>query len=163
MQMKSRFSSSATCGSSYDSPSITWHQWHHTAPMSSRIGLSSARACARTEELRHVLPPHGPTPPDHTLLPSDFFPYALHHRRHFFVVGHRAAEPPVPHLGARPERAGDPLRRLLDESLRLLKELAAEGPDRAAQVRTPRDHVEGVPGADLRDGDDPFLERIATA
>ena len=23
---------------------MTWHQWHHTAPMSSRIGLSSARA-----------------------------------------------------------------------------------------------------------------------
>src|SRR5207249_5055888 len=31
---------------SYDSPSITWHQWHHTAPMSSKIGLSSPRARA---------------------------------------------------------------------------------------------------------------------
>src|SRR2546422_6903405 len=36
----------ATSGSSYDSWSITWHQWHHTAPMSRRIGLSSAFAFA---------------------------------------------------------------------------------------------------------------------
>src|SRR5215467_14057575 len=26
---------------------MTWHQWHHTAPMSSSIGLSSALACAK--------------------------------------------------------------------------------------------------------------------
>src|SRR5712692_2208494 len=26
---------------------MTWHQWHQTAPMSSRIGLSSARARAK--------------------------------------------------------------------------------------------------------------------
>src|SRR5260370_26598028 len=44
MQTKSRFNSSATAGSSYDSPSMTWHQWHHTAPMSSRIGSFSCRA-----------------------------------------------------------------------------------------------------------------------
>src|SRR5262249_21158177 len=31
----------ATSGFSYDSRSITWHQWHHTAPISSRIGLFS--------------------------------------------------------------------------------------------------------------------------
>ena len=30
--------------SAHDSRSITWHQWHHTAPMSSRIGLSSLAA-----------------------------------------------------------------------------------------------------------------------
>src|SRR5205814_4849698 len=38
------FTSCATSGSSYDSRSITWHQWHHTAPMSSRIGLFSRLA-----------------------------------------------------------------------------------------------------------------------
>src|SRR2546423_15307604 len=46
MHTKSALRTSATRASSYDSPSITWHQWHHTAPMSSRIGLSSARARA---------------------------------------------------------------------------------------------------------------------
>src|SRR5215472_11573494 len=35
----------AISGSSYDSRSITWHQWHHTAPISRSIGLFSA--CAR--------------------------------------------------------------------------------------------------------------------
>src|SRR5437667_5322047 len=44
MHTKSLFSSSATAGSSYDSPSMTWHQWHQTAPMSRRIGLFSCRA-----------------------------------------------------------------------------------------------------------------------
>src|SRR2546426_12051817 len=43
----------ATSGSSYDSRSITWHQWHHTAPMSRRIGLSSALA------FRNASSPHG--------------------------------------------------------------------------------------------------------
>src|ERR1700761_6156622 len=40
----------AVAASSYDSRSITWHQWHHTAPISSRMGLSSpaARANAST-------------------------------------------------------------------------------------------------------------------
>ena len=47
----------AIAGFSYDSRSITWHQWHHTAPMSSRMGLSSRvarsnasvpHACQRT-------------------------------------------------------------------------------------------------------------------
>src|SRR2546421_10337019 len=32
---------------------MTWHQWHHTAPMSSRMGLSSARARANAGS------PHG--------------------------------------------------------------------------------------------------------
>src|SRR6266511_185396 len=41
MHTKSRFSSSATAGSSYDSPSMTWHQWHQTSPMSRRIGFFS--------------------------------------------------------------------------------------------------------------------------
>src|SRR2546426_12340632 len=43
----------AISGSSYDSWSITWHQWHHTAPMSRRIGLSSAFAFANASS------PHG--------------------------------------------------------------------------------------------------------
>src|SRR5258706_9860466 len=53
MQTKSRFNSSATAGSSYDSPSMTWHQWHHTAPMSRRIGFFSC--CARA----NAASPHG--------------------------------------------------------------------------------------------------------
>src|SRR5271157_1858639 len=38
---------SATSELSYDSRSITWHQWHHTAPMSSRMGLFSRCALAK--------------------------------------------------------------------------------------------------------------------
>src|SRR5207245_10521486 len=53
MHTKSRLRSSATLESSYDSPSMTWHQWHHTAPMSSRMGLSSVRARANAAS------PHG--------------------------------------------------------------------------------------------------------
>src|SRR5689334_11774648 len=37
---------SASSALSYDSRSITWHQWHHTAPISSRIGLFSRLAAA---------------------------------------------------------------------------------------------------------------------
>src|SRR5579884_1762605 len=33
-----------TASSEYDVSSITWHQWHHTAEIESRIGLSSRRA-----------------------------------------------------------------------------------------------------------------------
>src|SRR6266704_1787053 len=44
MQTKSRFRISATSGFSYDSPSMTWHQWHQTAPMSRRMGFFSSRA-----------------------------------------------------------------------------------------------------------------------
>src|SRR3954452_15801438 len=46
MAMNSRLMISATAGSSYDSRSITWHQWHHTAPMSKRMGLFSCLALA---------------------------------------------------------------------------------------------------------------------
>src|SRR5438445_3050081 len=53
MHTKSALRSSATPASSYDSPSMTWHQWHHTAPMSSRMGLSSVRARANAAS------PHG--------------------------------------------------------------------------------------------------------
>src|SRR5207253_7414649 len=53
MHTKSALRSSATRASSYDSPSMTWHQWHHTAPMSSRMGLSSVRARANAAS------PHG--------------------------------------------------------------------------------------------------------
>jgi hypothetical protein len=42
----------ARAGSSYDSRSITWHQWHHTAPMSSRMGLFSSRARAKAGSLQ---------------------------------------------------------------------------------------------------------------
>src|SRR2546428_13560714 len=43
----------ARSGSSYDSRSITWHQWHQVAPMSSRIGRSSSFA------RRKASSPHG--------------------------------------------------------------------------------------------------------
>src|SRR5277367_4720547 len=43
---KSLFSRAATCASAYVVSSITWHQWHHTAPMSIMIGRFSDRASA---------------------------------------------------------------------------------------------------------------------
>src|SRR5207247_5812778 len=43
----------ARSGSSYDSRSITWHQWHHVAPMSRRIGRSNSLA------RRNASSPHG--------------------------------------------------------------------------------------------------------
>src|SRR6266576_4058475 len=45
--MKLSFTICATSGSSYDSRSITWHQWHQTAPMSSSMGLFSRWAAAK--------------------------------------------------------------------------------------------------------------------
>jgi len=43
----------AVAGSSNDSRSITWHQWHAEYPTESRIGRSSARASANASS------PHG--------------------------------------------------------------------------------------------------------
>src|SRR5580698_9081522 len=51
--MKCSLISAAVSASSYDSWSITWHQWHHTAPTSSSTGLSSASARSKASG------PHG--------------------------------------------------------------------------------------------------------
>src|ERR1700729_3517707 len=45
--MKSRLTASITPGSEYDVSSMTWHQWHQTAEIERRIGLSSSTARAK--------------------------------------------------------------------------------------------------------------------
>src|SRR5579864_7597884 len=51
--MKRLLMARITSGSEYDVSSITWHQWHHTAEIESRIGLSSRVARANASA------PHG--------------------------------------------------------------------------------------------------------
>src|SRR6266567_3331051 len=113
------------------------------------------------QEIRHVLPAHRAVAGLHVVRSDDLSRDLGHQRGHARVVDQRAGEPAIAHLGARAERRRDALRRLVHERRRIIPELAAERPHRAAQVGAAGDHIERVSSVDLCDRDDAFLQGMA--
>src|SRR5260370_995151 len=147
MHTKSRLRISAILESSYDSPSMTWHQWHHTAPMSSRIGLCSV--CARA----NAASPHG----------SQWTGWCAADLRQ--ADGSEASRfnssisrPVLPESSA--PTPLNSLRCLVEQPLRFLVEFTCERAHGAAQIGAGRNEVECAPGMPLRARNDILLERV---
>src|SRR6266487_4424696 len=110
----------ARSGSSYDSRSITWHQWHHVAPMSRRIGRSSSFARPNASS------PHGCQSTGWFAAPLRYVDVSR--ARRFFPMGGAQARAPLSAFGCRHRRLQ--LRRELLPELRDLRR-----DDRAAVAR----------------------------